>query len=156
MVTLPPRVVIALFPKVIDPWDAFNTTFKAPVVDVIVLFKIIFPPFAPVVPAFNVRVAAVPPVLLIAEANVISPFCVPAPSVLIVTLVPPDRELASGVLLIVATLAVALFASGVNTLGDAPLKLPLAVAPEIVTFEGSSNQRPPCPLTADAITVPKA
>ena len=151
MVTLPPRVVIALFPRVIDPWDAFNTTFKAPVVDVIVLFKIIFPPLAPSVLAFNVRVAAVPPVLLIAEANVISPFCVPAPSVLIVTLVPRFREL-----LIVATLAVALFAFGVNTLGDAPLKLPLAVAPEIVMFEGSNNQRPPCPLTADAITVPKA
>ena len=154
MVTLPPRVVIALFPKVIDPWDAFKTTFRAPVPTPeaeIVLFNTIFPPLAPVVPAFSVSVAAVPSVLLIAEANVISPFCVPAPSVLIVTLVPRFREL-----LIVATLAVALFPVGVNTLGSIPLKLPLAVAPEIVTFEGSSNQRPPCPLTADAITVPNA
>jgi hypothetical protein len=155
MVTLPPRVVIALFPKVIDPWDAFNTTFKAPVLEVIVLFKIIFPPLDPVVPAFNVSVAAAPPVLLIAEANVISPFCVPAPSVLTVTLVPPDREL-----LIVVTLAIALFAVGVKTLGTLLLPAlkppPEVIAAEIVTFEGSNNQRPPCPLTADAITVPNA
>ena len=155
MVTLPPSVVIALFPRVIDPWDAFNSTFKAPVAPpeaIIVLFIIIFPPLAPCVLAFNVRVAAVPPVLLIAEANVISPFCVPAPSVLIVTLVPRFREP-----LIVRTSAIALFPVGVKTLGSIPLKPPPeSMATEIVTFDGSSNQRPPCPLTADAITIPKA
>ena len=154
MVTLPPRVVIALFPKVIDPWDAFNTTFKAPTVEIIVLFNTIFPPLAPVVPAFNVSVAAEPRVLLIAELTVMFPVCVPAPSVFIVTLVPADREA-----LIVAASALALFAVGVNTLGEAPLKLPLggtAAGVIIVTSEGSNSHDPPFPLAADEITVPNA
>ena len=75
MVTLPPRVVTTKFPKVIDPWEAFKTTFKAPVLDMIVLFIIIFPPpLAPVVPAFNVSVAALaPPLFKSAPFTVIVP-----------------------------------------------------------------------------------
>ena len=63
--------------------------------------------------AVNVNVALPPAVLLIAFVTVILPACAPAAPVVIVTLVPPFKEV-----LIVATSTVAVFAVGEDYAGE--------------------------------------
>ena len=105
--------------------------------------------------AIMVRVAAPPPVFEIPADIVMSPDWPPVvEDVRIVTLVPSLSEVS---ILAIDALAEPVL-SGVKV--SAPpivVKSPFELLPEkISTFAGSNNQRPPCPLTADAITVPKA
>ena len=150
----PPWVVMAKLPRVTAPPAALSTTFSLlPANPVTVLLRVIVPPAAPVVPAFRVRVVSLPvtaPPTVRALLRVISPFWVPAPSVLMTTLA------VRSALAIVATLIVALSAVGVKTLGLPPLKAPLAVTAAMLTFAGSKSHRPPCPVTDEASAEPKA
>ena len=145
MVRLPACVVIALFNVTVVP--AFSATlrlFPAPEA-VMFALKIMLPT------AFKVSVAAVPPVIVTALVIVMLPVCVPAPLVLIITLVPAVR-----LALIVVAFTVALSAEGLNVFGFPPLKVPFAVTVVIKTSDGSKSHVPALPSADDASTFPKA
>ena len=149
-VKTPPPVAIVPEPVILPepPIPAVRTTPRPEPVPVIVLG-----PRTMLRSACNVRMAAELGAELILAASVISPLSVhEAQVVVMVTEVPPLREV-----MMVATDTVAELAVGVNTSGVPASKPPLVVPPdEMVTSDGSSSQVPAAPATDDASTEPIA